>query len=161
MTHYPPDNSAVSESAFESVAFALTNAGLEQGIFGRHRHDIGKMTQLDPPIYPQPEFEARYSFRHAGLLFNARVQTLYGGAELSFWAWVLSESTPIGTEACLGSKLKSGFDVIASGSLERENGFYLHGPRGFSARRHLKPILKSNAISVPRFYSSRPPRRSI
>ena len=159
MTHFPPDNSAVSETAFESVSFAVVNAGLEQKMLGRHPDEYGRMTRLDPPRYPQPEYEAQYSFQHACLPFEARVQTHFGGAELSFCAWLLSKDTPAGTEALPGSKLSDGFDVIASGWLERESGFYLHrqsSPRELQARRHLRPILKSFPVRIRHFHVRRP-----
>ncbi|WP_143435520.1 hypothetical protein [Henriciella aquimarina] len=155
MTHYPTDNSAVSETAWESVMFAAVNAGLEQGIFGRCPQDVGSMSRRDPTTNVHPEYHALYSFQHAGRNFKARVRTHFGGAELRIDVWVLREGAPAGKETGLGWQLKDGFDVIASGWLERENDFYLHGqcsPRELRARRYLRPILKSCSVRIPHFH---------
>lgn len=159
MTRYTPDNSAVSETAWEGVMFAAVKAGLAQGIYGRRPKDMGSMTRLDPQRYVHPEYGTRYSFQHASLTFEARVQTLFGGAELRIYTWVPREDTPSTEEAVNGSMLKHRFDVIASGWFEREKGFYLCGPSGreeLQARRRLRPILKLCTVCVPGFYVRRP-----
>ena len=159
MTFYPPDNSAVSETAWQSVIFAAIKAGLEQGVFGRRPEDLGSMTRVNPAANVHPVYGARYSFQHAGLTFEARVRAYYGGAELYIDVWVLSETRPSDTEGRYGGQLKHGFDVLAHGWIERENGFYLHGqssPTTLRARRRLKPILKACSVSLPDFYV-RPP----
>ena len=159
MTRYPTDNSAVSETAWECVMFAAIKAGLEQGVFGRRPEDLGSMTRVNPAANVQPVFGAHYTFHHAGLTFEARIRAYYGGAQLCIDVWVLSETTASGTEGCYGCHLKHGFDVLAHGWIERENGFYLHGqssPRTLRARRRLRRILKACSVSLPDFYV-RPP----
>jgi hypothetical protein len=159
MTRYLPDNSAVSETCWESVMFAPVNAGLSQGVFGRRPEDLGTMTRLDPTKHGHAEYGARYSFQHAGLAFEADVQTHFGGAELRICAWVRSNGSTSTGRALCGSQLRHGFDVIASGWLEREKGFYLRGqasPRELRARQGLRPILRSCPVRIERFYV-RPP----
>lgn len=155
MTHYLPDNSAVSETPWGGVLFAATNAGAARGIFGRRPNEMGSMTRRDIRTTTSTEFGAKYAFDHAGFNFGATVQTYFGGAQLRIHSWLLSKDTHHSTEALGGSRLKHGFDVIASGWIKREHGFYLLSPPSepeFQARQHLRPILKACRVVVPDFY---------
>lgn len=159
MTRYLDDNSAVSESAWESVMFAAINAGLSQGIFGRDPKDMGTMICPDDQLSDRSQYSARYEFQHAGLVFQASVRTHFGGAELVIDVWVPSEGMPPNNEGRCGSRLKHGFDLLTIGWIEREKGFYLDyvsGDKVLQARRDLRTVLKEHPVRVKDFWVRRP-----
>ena len=146
------DNSATSEGAWDGLMFAAINAGLDQGVFGRRTADIGSMEPSG-----LHSWRGHYSFDHCGLTFNVRVDAQCGGAELSIWVWLPNKGGSRSPEPWMFTRLADGFDVIAHGWVERENGFYLltYGRPtrdSFSVRSNLSSMLRSVAVTVPDFY---------